>query len=195
MKWHDTQQKIELYILSLWFLFVLIIIVTAEIPICLEAGCSFVGLRALGAKNIVPLVSLFFVLAGAFFYYRFKYRIAGSKSLPIKILNIQDLNYEHLTFLTTYIIPLICFNLESVRYLLALGILLVVIGAIYIQTDKFYANPTLAILGFRLYQADIENRLGIKTQITLICMNKLSRGDYVDYQLLDEKIYFVRSKK
>lgn len=195
MTWHETRQKIELYILSLWFLFALIIVVTAEIPICFEAGCSFVGLGTLGAKNIVPLVSLLFALAGAFFYYRFKHRIAGSKSLSVKILSVQDLNYEHLTFLTTYIIPLICFNLGSVRYLLALGILLVVIGAIYIRTDKFYANPTLAILGFRLYQADIETRLGVKTQITLICMDKLSAGDFVDYQLLDEKIYFVRSKK
>ena len=139
MAWRENQQKFELYILSLWFLFVLIIVVTVEIPLCFEIGCQFIGYAELFSKNLVALIALVFVFAGILFYYRFKYYIEGSKALPVKIAKIQDLNYEHLTFLTTYIIPLICFNLSSVRYLLALGILLLVIGAIYVRTDKFYA--------------------------------------------------------
>ena len=194
MKWRENGQKFELYILSLWFLFFLIIVVTAEIPMCFEADCQFIGYATLISKNIVSLIALVFVFAGIIFYYRFKYRIAGSKALPIKIAKIQDLNFEHLTFLTTYIIPLICFNLSSIRYLLALGILLLVIGAIYVRTDKFYANPTLALLGFRIYQSDIETRTGNRSQITLISLDKLIEGDSVDYQELDEKIYFVRKK-
>jgi hypothetical protein len=94
------------------------------------------------------------------YYWRFDYKIAGSMSIPVTIVSVEDINYEHLTFLTTYIIPLICFNLTSARYLIALGFLLIVIGAIYVKTDKFYANPTLAILGFRLYSAVVRKRTG-----------------------------------
>lgn len=194
MTWRENGQKFELYVLSLWFLFVLIIVVTVEIPICFEPSCRFIGYGELLSNNVVSLIALVFVLAGVLFYYRFKYRVAGSKALPVKIVKIQDLNYEHLTFLTTYIIPLICFNLSSVRYLLALGILLLVIGAIYVKTDKFYANPTLALLGFRIYQSELHTRTGDRPQITLISLEKLVEGDSIDYQALDEKIYFVRKK-
>ena len=194
MAWRENRQKFELYILSLWFLFVLIIVITAEIPFCFEAGCHFIGYAELLSRNIVSLIALVFVLGGILFYYRFKYHIAGSKALPVKIAKIQDLNYEHLTFLTTYIIPLICFNLSSIRYLLALGILLLVIGAIYVRTDKFYANPTLALLGFRIYQSELNTRTGDRAQITLISLEKLVEGDSIDYQKLDERIYFARKK-
>lgn len=185
-------QKFELYILSLWFLFLLIIIVTIDVQFCYGSDCKFIGYGQLATDNIIPLIAFVFAILGVFFYYRFKYRIAGGGSLAVKISKIEDLNYEHLVFLTTYIIPLICFNLGSIRYLLALLILLIVIGAIYIKTDKFYANPTLAILGFRIYQADIETRTGARSHITLISMQPLAEGDSVDYQKLDEKIYFAR---
>jgi hypothetical protein len=191
----ENQQKFELYILSLWFLFFLIIVVTAEAPFCFGRNCQFIGYYELFSRNVVPLIAMLFVLMGIIFFYRFKYQIAGSKSLPVRIIKIQDINYEHLTFLTTYIIPLICFNLSSFRYLLALAILLIVIGIIYIKTDKFYVNPTLAILGFRIYQADIQTRTGDRTKIVLISMSKIVEGDSIDYQELDERIYFARRIK
>lgn len=187
-------QKYELYIISLWFLFLLIIIVTIDVPLCVGENCHFLGFTKLVVDNIVPLVSLAFVLTGIFCYYRFKHAINGAKSLAVKVTKIQDINYEHLTFLTTYIIPLICFNLSSTRYLIALAILLVVIGAIYVKTDKFYANPTLALLGFRVYCANLETRSGTKENIVLITLSRVLEGDSIDYQEIDEKIYFARKK-
>ncbi|MGL5490867.1 MAG: anti-phage protein KwaA, partial [Shewanella sp.] len=120
MKFSEILVKFELYILSLWLLFFLIIVVTADIPLCLGDGCYFIGFSALISKNIIPFIALFLLILGIFFYKRFDYRISGSKKLPSKIEKIEDLNYEHLTFLTTYIIPLICFNLSSPRYVFAL---------------------------------------------------------------------------
>lgn len=66
-------------------------------------------------------------------------------------------NYEYLTFLTTYIIPLICIDLKNIRYIIVLGILLILIGAIFVKIDLYYGNPTLALMGYRLYRAEIEN--------------------------------------
>lgn len=108
-----TIEKFELYILSLWLLFLLIIIVTIDVPICFQPDCGFIGLKALAIRNIVPAVALFLVGLGALYYLRFNYKIAGSKSIPVEVSSVEDINYEHLTFLTTYIIPLICFNLRA----------------------------------------------------------------------------------
>lgn len=195
MKVIENCEKFELYILSLWLLFLLIIIVTADFPVCFGGNCSFIGWEELASKNLTPLISLSFLLLGAFYYLRFEYRISGSTKLPAKIEKIEDLNYEHLTFLTTYIIPLICFNLTSTRYVFALIFLLIVIGVIYVKTDKFYANPTLAVLGFRLYKVTITTRTTKKESVVVITKDRLSVSDQIRILDLDEKVCFGRKIK
>ena len=192
MKFGEIWDKFELYIMSLWFLFFLIIVITVDIPMCFGDSCQFIGFWEVIKKNTVPVVSLLLVLFGVIFYFRFNYRVSGSKKLPVEIIDIEDLNYEHLTFLTTYIIPLICFNLASTRYLIALAFLLIVIGIIYVKTDKFYANPTLAVLGFRLYKVTVKTRTGIKENIVVITKDRLSELDQLKTLDLDNKVYFAR---
>jgi hypothetical protein len=189
-----TVEKFELYILSLWFLFLLIIVVTVKIPVCFETGCAFIGFAELGKRNVIPVIALIFVLIGVLYYFRFDYKIAGSKSIPVEISSVEDINYEHLTFLTTYIIPLICFNLADTQYIIALGLLLIVIGVIYVKTDKFYANPTLAILGFRLYSAVITRRTGQTVKVVLISKDRLQDGSQIQFLELDNRVYYARGK-
>lgn len=192
MNTNRTVEKFELYILSLWLLFLLIVVVTIDVPICFQPECSFIGLKALALRNVVPAIALVLVGLGALYYLRFNYKIAGSKSIPVEVTSIEDINYEHLTFLTTYIIPLICFNLTSERYLIALGLLLVVIGIIYVRTDKFYANPTLAVLGFRLYSAKVIRRTGEEVKVTLITRDQIKDGDRIRFLDLDDRVYYAR---
>ena len=190
-----TVEKFELYIVSLWLLFLLIIVVTIDIPICFKPGCSFIGFQALAGRNIVPIIALVFIGLGALYYFRFNYKISGSQSIPVEVSAVEDINYEHLTFLTTYIIPLICFNLTSERYLIALGLLLVVIGIIYVRTDKFYANPTLAVLGFRLYSAKVKRRTGEEVKVTLITKDRIKNGGKIRFLELDERVYYAKGSK
>ncbi len=75
-----TVEKFELYIVSLWLLFLLIVVVTIDIPICLGTECGFIGLKALVGLNIVPVIALVFVGLGALYYFRFNYKIAGSQA-------------------------------------------------------------------------------------------------------------------
>lgn len=189
-----TIEKFELYILSLWFLFLLIIVITIDIPVCFEKQCAFIGFGNLVKRNVVPVIAIVFVLVGVLYYFRFDYKIAGSKSIPVKISSVEDINYEHLTFLTTYIIPLICFNLSSERYLIALGLLLIVIGVIYVKTDKFYANPTLAILGFRLYSAVVTRRTGQTVKVILISKDHLQNGSQIQFLELDNRVYYAKGR-
>jgi hypothetical protein len=189
-----TLEKFELYVLSLWLLFLLIIVVTIDIPICFDKQCAFIGFAELIKRNAVSGIALVFVLFGVLCYFRFDYKIAGSKSIPVTISSVEDLNYEHLTFLSTYIIPLICFNLTSVRYLIALGLLLVVIGVIYVKTDKFYANPTLAVLGFRLYSAVVTRRTGQTVKVVLISKDRLHEDSQIQFLELDNRVYYAKGK-
>ena len=185
-------RKIGLFFLSLWLLFVLIIVITAKIPVCFTEECSFLGFPSLLKTNIIPLLCFFALIIGFVSYIDFKFQIGGTPELSFKISEIENVDYEHLTFLTTYIIPLVCFQFENLRYIIVFIILLIVIGSIYIRTDLFYANPTLAILKFRIYKVsgEFRNRETRKNKI-IISKEKLCQNDRVKYFRLDERIYYA----
>ncbi len=185
-------RKIGFFFLSLWLLFILIIIITGKTPICFSKDCSFVGLSYLLSNNIIPFVSLLALAIGFVSYFDFKHRMKGTPELSFKITEVENIDYEHLTFLTTYIIPLVCFQFENLRYIIVFVILIIVIGSIYIRTDLFYANPTLAILQFRIYKVTGEFRNGeIRESRILISKDKLIKEDRVKYFKLDERIYYA----
>jgi len=186
------KRKVGLYILSLWLLFVLIIIITIDIPICFSDDCNFVGVSYLLCNNIVPLFSFLALLIGIVSYIDFKHQIDGTPELTFKITEKKNIDFEHLTFLTTYIIPLVCFQFEEIRYIIVFIILLIVIGLIYIRTDLFFANPTLAILNFKIYLVTGEFRdKKIKHDKILISRDILEKDDIVKYFKLDERIYYA----
>jgi hypothetical protein len=179
-------QKIQLYIVSLWLLFLLI-----AVKECVFVSWHFSftrqGVYNLLSVNVVPSCALFFAILGVFFYARFQYRLKGSTLLPKKIKKLEDQSYEHLTFLTTYIVPFLRVKLVG-RDLLITVLLLIIIGAIFIKTNLFYKNPTLALLGYKLYKADTEKDQGL----IFLTRNNLKVGDSVHYIPLKDNIYFVK---
>ncbi len=99
MRISGSGEKFELYILSLWFLFLLIIVITIDVPFCYGEDCKFIGLASLLQRNIISVIAFGFLAFGTLYYFRFDYRVAGSKSIAARIVKIEDVNYEHLTFL------------------------------------------------------------------------------------------------
>jgi hypothetical protein len=185
------RRKVGLYVISLWLLFLLVIIITIKIPFCWGDNCHFIGIYQFNAGIVIPLICLFFLLWGIYEFKRFKFDIEGSTNIPFKLIKVESINYEHLTFLATYIIPLVTFDFESVRYLIVLTLLLVFMGIIYIKTDLFYANPSLALLGFHIYKADgLFKNNDTRENIIIITRSKLNKTERVSYIKLDERIYY-----
>lgn len=185
-------RKIGLFLLSLWLLFVLIILITAKIPLDVSLNAVFVGWHFLVVNNIIPIFCLIALIIGYISYRDFIHQIKGTPELSFKVKEIEKIDYEHLTFLTTYIIPLVCFQFDNLRYIFAFLIILFVIGSIYIRTDLFYANPTLAILNFRIYKVSGEFRNGETRQNKiLISKDLIEKEDRVKYYKLDERIYYA----
>ncbi|EOZ9397062.1 MULTISPECIES: anti-phage protein KwaA [Enterobacteriaceae] len=186
-----VRRKIDLYILSLAILFCFFIFITLKFPVCFGAKCEFIGWSLLLKNNVVPLVCLGLLIYCWIAYRRFKYDTNKTVELPLKIIKIEKINYEHLTFLATYIIPLITFDFEKERYVIVLAVLLIIMGVIYIKTDLFYANPSLALLGFNIYKLDVSITGGInKTGLILITRRQLKENDMVSYIVLDERVYY-----
>jgi hypothetical protein len=180
--------KIGMYLLSLWLLFVLIFVNKIKLNICFD--CSFASKKELleiAIVNYLPLICVGLLLISIIFYFRFKFLINGSKQGPKSVDAIENKGAEHLVFLATYIIPLVGFALENNRQVINLGITLFILGAIYVKTNLFYANPTLSLLGFKIFGAKIDGK-----DVILISISDIEIGDAINFMPLDKKIFFAR---
>src|SRR5205085_11840003 len=102
-------QKIRLYIISLFFLFILLFV--NNVPYCFTEGCTFIGFNHLVTDYIILTYSIFFVILALIFYLHFDYKVVkGATTLPKTIKKIDNLNFETLSFFITYVIPLISFG-------------------------------------------------------------------------------------
>lgn len=184
-------RKVNLYILSLSLLFFFFIVITIDVPICFGDKCKFIGAEKLILDNVIAIICLVLFLYSVFAYFKFKYDIKQSTEIPFEVVKIEGINYEHLTFLATYVIPLITFDFEKTKYIVVLAMLLVVMGVIYIKTDLFYANPSLALMGFHIYKLDGVFKGGEKREnIIVITRKKIKMGDSVKYIKLDDRVYY-----
>jgi hypothetical protein len=193
---HNTNNllKFNLYVLSLALLFIFVIIITVQFPdSCFKADCLYAWL-SLAKSNIATLASIFSLLYCLFSYKHLGFKLRGAPDTSFKINKIESINYEHLTFLATYVVPLISFDFSSGRQMLVLLLLLVVMGIMYIKTDLFYANPSLALLGFHIYRVDAKFKTGAKEGIVIISHGRISEGEEVSHIKLDDRIFYVKSK-
>jgi len=182
-------QKVEFYILSLFFLFFLIFL--SKVPVCINPNCEFVGIKSLFTSNLLITICIVFMLMGLFFFFKFKFNFEeGSSLLPITVKEFENVNFESVTFLATYIVPLACIDLDKNRNSLLLIVILIFIGWIYIKTDLFYTNPTLAIWGYHIYKISSLD----KKNIIIITRRKVQTGDVLFLKLIDGKIFIAKHK-
>lgn len=188
------KDKIELYFISLGLLFFLLILTTVEFPVCFGENCEFMGFGNLIKTNIIPIACLIGLLIVVWLYSQFSYKLEGALDIPFEVEKIENVNYEYLTFLTTYIIPLICFDLNSIRDIIVLVVLLIILGALFIKTNLYYANPSLALLGYHIYRADVNTKNGRKENVIIIAKVKIKQGDSILPKKLEDNVYYAKLK-
>ncbi len=86
-------------------------------------------------------------------------------------------------------------SFDTINKVIAYVLLLVVIGVIFVKTEKYYANPTLAIFGYRLYKADLSDCNSFYSSIMVISKSELNAGSNVHYKFLSDSVCFVREIK
>lgn len=186
--------KVEFYILSLWLLFVLIFLLTIDIPISFAPNAKFIGFIPLIQRNWLAITSLLMALVGTVITFKLKHRFKGVHHPPAEITNIKNENYEYLTFLTTYIIPLICINLDETRYIVVLGILLFIIGSIFVKMNLYLGNPTLALLGYHLYRIEAKG-FSSTDGILVISQDKLKVGTSIKWIKITDSVWVAKEHK
>ncbi len=185
--------KLCLYLISLWILFFMLIVLKINIslipfPININNIASFVSC------NQVSCLCLIFIILGGIGYWWFIDSLDNAKNLPVKILKCESVNYENLSFLATYIIPLVCFPMETDREIFVMFSVIVIIGCIFVKTNLYYTNPSLILLGFNVYKVKTDSKR-IFQQGIVIVRGKLNEGESIKYLSLSDNVYFGRKIK
>ena len=202
MSWGRTEMnstrqvvvKIEFYLISLWLLFASVFLVSFQAPLE-DRGNSpsfaFWG-HHLWWGDAVAAVSFSLAVIGLWCFRRFVVQIKGAGGVTYSLQSVEDLGYEQIAFLATYIIPFASFELASVRKTLLWAALIGITGMIYISIDKYYANPTLCLMGFKTYKAVYVASSGQRKQVVLVSRQKLQDGSDVRMIAFAEGACFAR---
>lgn len=177
--------KIEIYFLSLALLFFLLLCKTICFPFDICNGWDFTGWDCSLVMSLICLVCLIICWI---VWKRFDKSIVGNcGDIQVNVSAIKNKNYEYLTFLTTYIIPMVCFNTNDVRDCIVMAILLIVLGVLFVKTNVYYLNPTLALLKFNIYEATLDGQ-----DYILISKDNISEKDQVRTFSLDHGVKYAK---
>ncbi|HFY4908319.1 TPA: anti-phage protein KwaA [Salmonella enterica subsp. enterica serovar Typhimurium] len=184
-----TGLKYALYILSLWLLFVSLFIMSYDknlfvsISTYLDSKDTGTLLSSITPKNIVFISSFAMIVAGVLIFLYLLLSFNSGWSVACTVSDVRNESHKHLEFLTTYVMPLVFTDVNSKRTMLNLLIMIVAIGMIYVKTNRFYSNPSLALLGFRIFKANINDR-GTK-EFVIICHGEIDNNSRIKYIKLD----------
>lgn len=181
--------KLSLYLISLWILLFMLIVLKLDIT-NIKLGIGKEQWFQIIKENMVSCVSLVLMALGGIGYIFFLDALKNAKNLPVQIEECKSVNYENLSFLATYIIPLVCFPMETEREIFVLFAVIIIIGCIFVKTNLFYTNPSLVLLGFNIYLVS-DTTKKIHEDI-LIVRGTIKKSDTVKYIKLSDNVYFAR---
>jgi hypothetical protein len=142
-------------------------------------------------NNIPSLLLLVLIIISIASFQKFISESNNGGELPQKFTDIKNIDFNHLTFIATYILPLLAFSLDSVRDAIFIIFLLTFIGIIYIKTNLYYLSPVFIIFGIKVYEATNESNNKV---ILLTKKTKLDNLIVYNYTKIGE-IYFIKENK
>lgn len=186
----ETMLKIKFYIISILILLVLAVFIDIKL---FDSNGAFLGVYDLICCNWFSIISIIFIIMGFIFLLLQNHELNGATNPCCRITKIENVNYEFLTFLTTYIIPLICFDFDKARYKIVFLILLIIIGIVFVKMNLYVANPILAIMGYKLYKVSVDKKKDNK-DILVISRSELFNNDSIDWIKLDDTCWYVKRR-
>lgn len=185
--------KLSLYCISLWILMFMLIVLKIDVSMFCS-GINWESFKMFFCSNIFTVICIGMMLVGLIGYVYFKDKLNDAKRLPVEIEECQSVNYENLSFLATYVIPLVCFPMNTDREMFVLFAVIIIIGCIFVKTNLYYTNPSLVLLGFNVYLVKCKHGAAFKEGIVII-KGSLEGNDTIRYMSLSDNVYFARRLK
>jgi hypothetical protein len=106
-----------------------------------------------------------------------------------RVESVKPRDTEAAAYLVTYVVPL-ALPTTDWRDWVAVLLFLSIVAALYLRSGMDYINPTLALMGYHLYEAQLrDDRL-----VWLVTRMRIAPGDEVNTVNLISGIWFAKSK-
>lgn len=103
----------------------------------------------------------------------------------ITIERISGKDTEALSYIVVYLVPFLDIKLDEVTSAISLLLLLLVLAVIYVNSNLIYINPTLNLLGYHLFEIELEEG---KTSALLSKRRFIERRTAISVVSLGEQI-------
>lgn len=189
--------KLLLFILSMAPFFIILGLMTMDIPISFSGDSEFIGWEALWQNTRVGffIIALSFIgeLLVLFLFSRVCNKVAGEQAERVE--KITNKNFELISFVTSIFLPLISFQYDQLSHWVVTLLIVMIIGYIFCTSDGYFTNPTLALFGYRLYTVELGNQniaIPQTRELTILSKTLLQEGDNVRCYKLTDKVSLAK---
>ena len=131
-------------------------------------------------------------IACSLYYLLKQNRKVGVYTVGIKSIKNKSSEY-YLAHYSVFILALMEFSLVNLVDLIVLGLLLIVLGIVYIKNDLFFMNPTINIFQSYIYEVEYDNGHTTMQKI-IISPVKLYEGNKIEIDISEFEFTFLRRK-
>lgn len=154
--------KVVLFISSYIPLYILLILknvlerITSE-GVFLNLAIKIKNAVFFDSVNDFAVVVLTFLSIYSFWYLKRKIRKANGEKKFIIITIKDETSNNYFNYISVYLLSCIGLSLNSIVDIFVFIFLMVVVGFIYINNNMTYLNPTINLLGFKIYEMEVES--------------------------------------
>ena len=95
---------------------------------------------------------------------------------------------EVMGYIAGYLLPFLAADLTDVRQFISAAVFLGVLGLLYVTTDMLYINPTLYLIGYKVYEVTFES----KGVFPVISHKRPRQGDTIQIVRLAQGIFVAK---
>jgi hypothetical protein len=143
--------------------------------------------------NVTAILILLLVVLYSFIWFLMIWVRKRETTDSYKVVNVENRSKDALTYLIPYIISFIGFDMTKWQDLTALFVLLVILFAVYVNSDLLYINPLLALFNYQVYQVEVRKVAagcdGKKWDITVLISEKINVDDNIRVRDLSDNVF------
>ena len=136
-----------------------------------------IAILAIGVLGLVVMLLYFFYFARRF------------APIQEKITGLHGRDAEPMSYIASYLIPFVALPFSGWQQGIALLILIVVLGIVYVNSNMIHINPMLNLLGYHLYEITVEDS---KQTYSLITRRRIGRGEALHLIDIGEGIFLEK---
>lgn len=146
---------------------------------------------------VVFILCFAWILAALWSFISFTAFKWTDKKKGYQLSSFEEKEDASLNFFMTLIIPLLIDDVGEIQGAITFFLIVIMMCALLNKTHLFYANPVLAILGYRVYEVQFSDNkdFGEKKCVAVVKGNLSKNPGSIEYKIISDTVLFMKEMK